>query len=155
MKISIRQHTFTVRSTYSEGTVLTKAEAQALNGLRAENIRNNISRAVLTALADRTVLTAEEHRELQELVTEYDLKYQFQQKVDRGGQGKSPVEAEALAVATETVEAHLRQTGQVISAREYEQALAAALATPEVQATARKRVVLAQEAAKRALEELL
>src|SRR5258706_10941509 len=80
MQISIKQHAFSVRGPYSEGTRLTKAEAQALNGLRAENIRNNVFKLVMEALGTADpgqVLPASSHQELQEKITEYDLKYQF------------------------------------------------------------------------------
>jgi hypothetical protein len=154
MQISIKQHAFAVRAPYSEGTVLTKAEAQALNGLRAENIRNNVFKLVaeaMSAVAPGQVLPAAAQQELQEKITEYDLKYQFPQRQEQRGQ--SPIEAEILVVATERVEASIRQAG--VSRAMYESLLAVALADSSVQAEARSRVATANQAAKRALEDLL
>lgn len=160
MQISIKQHAFSVRQVYSEGTVLTKAEAQALNGLRAENIRNNVFKFVAEALGTAQqgqVLPAEVQKELQEKITEYDLKYQFPLRSEPRGQ--SPIEVEVLIVATERVEAAIRQRGTyelvVVNRAMYEDMLALALADPAVQEEARKRIALANQAAARALEDLL
>jgi len=156
MQISIRQHSFTIRSPFSEGTVITKAEAQALNGLRAENIRNNMAKlaaGVFEGLPAGGVLPVEIQAELQRQVTEYDLGYQFGLKPEP--RGKNPIEAEALVVATERVEAGMRRSGVALSRVEYEAELVHQLASQEVQAEARRRVVVANQAAARALAELL
>jgi hypothetical protein len=156
MQISIKQHAFSVRGPYREGTQLTKAEAQALNGLRAENIRNNVFKLVaeaVGAVAEGQVLPAKVQQDLQQKITEYDLKYQFPLRHEPRGQ--SPIEEEILLVATEKVEAAIRQGEQVVSRTEYEAQLLAAIADPEVQAEARRRVTLANQAAAKALEDLL
>lgn len=159
MQITIRQHSFNVRGPYAEGTILTKAEAQALNGLRAENIRNNMAKLVLEYLAQiepGRVLPAEAMQELQGKITDYDLRYQFTLKHEsRQGQGQSPIDAEILLVATEATEAMMRRTGKVLSANEFELSLAATTAQPEIQAEARRRLALANQAAAKALEDLL
>lgn len=158
MQISIKQHAFSVRTVYAEGTQLTKAEAQALNGLRAENIRNNVFKIVqeaLGAVEPGQVLPAAVHQELQDRITEYDLRYQFPLRHDARG-ASSPIEAEALAVATERVEAAIRQAEiAVVSRQVYDELLAKALADDAVQAEARRRVTLANAAAAKALEDLL
>ncbi len=156
MQISIKQHAFSVRTVYAEGTVLSRAEAQALNGLRAENIRNNVAKAVVAALAELPegqVLAAAEHRVLQQRITEYDLGYQFPLRHEPRGQ--SPIEAETLAVATEYTEAMMRQSGEAWSRDLYETTLAVAMDSLVVQAEARRRVALQNQAAAKALEDLL
>lgn len=157
MQITIRQHAFSVRSPYSEGTQLTKAEAQALNALRAENIRNNMAKAVVAALAlapDGQVLTAAEHRELQERITEYDLGYQFPLRHEARG-GQDPIAAELQVVATELAETEMRLSGGTWSRERYNEVVEHYMSKASVQVEARRRVALANQAAAKALQDLL
>lgn len=158
MKISIRQYIFQVRDPYTEGTIITKAEAQALNALRAENIRNNVSKLVAdaTGKADGTtrLLAEEDLQELQGKITEYDLKYSFPLRAEK----KDPVgmiEMEVEALAKEAVEANIRQNGQPADRFAYDRLVQQALSDPGIQAEARRRVGARQEQARKALEELL
>jgi hypothetical protein len=80
MKIRIRQYAFEISTPYSSGHVLTDLEAQALNALRAENIRNNMSKVVqreLNCLGEGEALPSEVLADLTARITNYDKVYSF------------------------------------------------------------------------------
>lgn len=161
MKITIRQYVFSVREPFSEGTIITKAEAQALNALRAENIRNNMAKKVADAAlppdaVKPRLLSEIDLVDLQQQITEYDLKYTFPLRGDK----KDPVglvELEIELLAKDRVEAQMRQdpTSLVWSRFKYDKALEQAQADAGLQGEARRRVAARQQAAAKALQELL
>lgn len=74
-------YAFQVQAPYSEGHVLTRAEAQALNVLRSENIQNNLRQAFADeagkCVENNNLLTQEALDRVQEIVSKYDENYQF------------------------------------------------------------------------------
>ena len=71
MQIRIRGLTFTIPSRFAPGHVLSDAEALALNGVLAENIRNNVDQWV------RGDEGSEAHAALAARVARYAEDYQF------------------------------------------------------------------------------
>lgn len=142
MQIRIKGYTFQLSAPFVEGTVLTKAEAQALNDLRAENIQNNIRRMISDATArlpEGELLPQAELDELQSKLTQYDLSYQFVEK-HQPRPRIGDIEAEARAVAKERAEAELRQLGTEAGEGELEQMISEMERLPAVLEEARQRV---------------
>lgn len=70
MIIHIHSHRFEISEPYSAGQTLGEAEAQALNALRAQGVRNNCYRVV-----PNKILLGEELRAARAAVEEYDRGY--------------------------------------------------------------------------------
>lgn len=157
MQIRIKQYTFSVSEPYTEGTVLTRGEAQALNALRAENIQDGTRRAVNEALAvvpPGGLLSPAELARLQEVITKFDLAYQFRE-VHQAKARRGVLEAEVRRVAEEIVESQMRADGIELGEEALELAISETERTPRVQEEARRRVAERQAIAARGLEELL
>lgn len=140
--IRIRGYQFQVSAPYSEGGRMGEVEVQQLNDLRADNIRNNVTKVVVDAMAllpEASMLSPETLAELQAKISTYDSRYCLQLKhLARPRVGL--IEAEAKAIAEERLEAELRQSGQVPGDVDYPRLLADTMALPQVQALARDRV---------------
>ena len=109
MKIRMKGYTFNLSEPFQAGTVISKAEAQALNALRSENIQNNLRVLVDRAAAElpeNTLLSTETLAELQAKLTEYDHKYQFVERHQSRGR-VGDIEAEAAQIARERVMAEM------------------------------------------------
>lgn len=163
--IRIKQYAFALRDLYREGTVLTKPEAQALNGLRAENIRNNFAKRVqseIEAMPDGKTLSEEKLEELQIALASYEANYQFPLR-HTPGERPGVIEKEAFAIAEDEVYAAARaqgRIGQIEDLTEEQiselQAASEALAkTPAVRDEARRRIEARQKIASAGLEDLL
>lgn len=154
MQITIKHYTFSLDAPYVEGSRLSLGEAQALNALRAENIRNNISKVInakLDALEDGYVLGVEEVAELQSLVDDYAQRYFFKFREGKGEQ-RGQLSAETYAIARERVCAVLRAAG---IEREPTQTEIAEMQMDEgIQAEARANIEARTLVARAALEEL-
>jgi len=111
MKIRIKGYTFTLSEPFQAGTVINKAEAQALNSLRSENIQNNLRSMVEKAgagLGPNELIPTETLVEIQAKLTEYDLAYQFaEKKQPRSRLGD--IEEEARVIARERVQIELNR----------------------------------------------
>jgi hypothetical protein len=156
VKIRIRHYTFQLRDRYAAGHVVTAGEAQALNQQLAENIRNNIDRLVVDAIAGLQpgqLLSAAAQAELQERIALYELNYQFQARHIPRRTG--PIEAEAMAIATERALEGARFRGEPEDGPAIDAEITAWLEDPEVQALARTRVGERERLATVGLEELL
>ena len=97
------QYQFSVASPYQPGHLITQAEAQALNQLRSENIRENcrpaFSRAIEGAPTD-SLLTEEMISVIQAKIDQYDSEYQFTEKTElKERPGAIEREARILAAA--------------------------------------------------------
>jgi hypothetical protein len=108
--VIISGQSFELSSPYNEGHVLNAAEANALNQLRHENIRNNVAKAVKEAyeLDSEEAIIA-----VIEKVAAYDAEYAFR----IGGTGGAatrldPVEREARAIAKAVILDHLQKSGR-------------------------------------------
>ena len=117
-KISIQGITFTYTTPYVEGSVLTAGEANQLNTVRGENMRNNFATKIKTALAELRKSTGDETSELSEEAiaafraefAKYDAEYVFSGK--RTSRGPvDPVMAKAKKMVRETIESALRAKG--------------------------------------------
>lgn len=98
--LTIKGHVFEVAddSRVTAGTLLTEGHVAALQQMRRDNIRNNMSRKVEEATKDGAELTNEKHAELQSAVNEYANTYEFGVSRTGGGGGPrvtDPVEREA------------------------------------------------------------
>jgi hypothetical protein len=157
MQIRIRSYPFTLAEPFRAGTVLTKGEAQALNALRAENIRNNVARVVHEAIAvlpEGTLLASETLAQLQARITQYDLSYQFLERHEPKAR-PGAIEAEARAIAQDGVLARRRQAGETLEGPEAEAEIDFASQSDAVLALARARVEARARVSASALEELL
>lgn len=155
--IRVRGYSFSVSAPYSPGQPLGEAEALHLNDLRADNIRNNLTKPVLDAigaLAPGQLLAPATLAELQAKFTTYDAGYRLQLK-HQARPRVGAIEAEARAIAEERLEAQIRQSGQAPDQATYERWLEDFIALPEVQELARRQLVAKQRVITGTLEDLL
>lgn len=157
MHIRIKGYTFQITEPFQAGTVLTKGEAQALNGLRAENIQNNLREIVgeeTAKLGQGELLPQGTLDSLQLRLTSYDLGYQFVEKHTPRPR-KGDIEAEARSIAEEQVASQYRQAGVIAWTLE---ALEADISTmeklPAVLEEARARVTAKRAAMQGNIEDL-
>lgn len=97
-KFTVQGHLVEIDEPYNEGHTCTAGEADTLNQIRKENVRNNVA-SVMTREEEKNgkKYTAEE---VQAMVTDYAKDYEFGV---RSGQTRDPIEAEALDMAREIV----------------------------------------------------
>lgn len=144
MQIRIRQYSFHLSPRYFEGHLLTLAEAQALDRLRADNVRNNLARLVTDAMAelpDGQFLSHETLAEIQIRVTQYEKNYQFVIQ-HRSREKPGPLEAEIRAVAEIQVTSHLNGSGMLAGTgiEEFNQLVDRLMSDDAVQQEARLRL---------------
>lgn len=159
MKIRIDQYAFAISTKYRAGHELSQNEADALNGLRAENIRNNVKRKVDEAKKDLLpgeLLTPDALSALQDYVSEYARDYEFGPKSEpKGGIRKTAFEIELLAIAQARVEEQARQMEITLSEEGFAEAVESQMKLAIVIEEARRRVSARQELAQQALQSLL
>jgi hypothetical protein len=108
--VIISGQSFELASPYNEGHVLTAAEANAMNQLRHENIRNNVAKAVKEAYE---LDTEEAIIAVLEKVAAYDAEYAFRISGTGGSSTRlDPVEREARAIAKAGILNHLQKSGR-------------------------------------------
>jgi len=132
---------------------MTGAEAQALNRLRAENIRNNMAKVWNKGWSRRRPLSQQDLDQFQDQVTEYDLGYFFQEKPEVSVE--TSLEREMRELAQAQLEDEIRVQGLLLSRFEYSQRLQSILAKPDVLASAQSKLSIKQALAKQAMDELL
>lgn len=155
--VRIKGYTFQLSTPYQAGTVLTDVEAKALNGLRVENICNNLREEVNKAIAklpEGQLLSSASLEELQLRLTDYDRAYQF---TDKGlpKVKRSVLEVEARAVALERVGANSRALGIEYSQAETDALVEEFCQLPAVKEEARVRASAKSAALTDSLESLL
>lgn len=159
MKIRIDQYFFNIPTRYRVGHELSQNEADALNGLRAENIRNNVKRWVDEAKKTVPIgelLTPDSISALQDRVSEYASEYEFGPKGEpKGGVRKTAFEIELLAIATARVEEQARAMSIELSPEGMAEAVESQMKLAIVIEEARRRVSARQELAQQALQSLL
>ncbi len=161
MKITLKHFLFEISSPYSAGHRLTQVEAQALNGLRAENIRNSAGKALAKLVDARRLrhepmpemLSSEEQAGLQQLVAQLDSAYEFQGKAQPRAKSGT-LDAEIRLAAEEWVEAELRRTGTQLSSSEFEALVAEKQRDHLLVAEGRRRLEARLELNKRTMMEL-
>lgn len=150
------QYTFPISDPFLPGHSLSPEEAQALNALRAENIRNNLAQQVrkkVDLLEPGQLLPPAALEELGEIAARYDREYQF--GIRRAYSREGPIEAEAKEIAKGLVLARAKADGRSISVEDLPRLIEEASKEPEVLAEARQRVEEHQRVATGALESLL
>lgn len=134
---------------------MTKGEAQALNALRAENIRNNKMDRIkerLAGLVPGELLEPSAIAELQREIADYDKRYRF---VERGASRARPglLEETALELAREAV--RLDSRSKDLSEEGMEAQAQALAETSEIRQLAHARAEAKSQAAVASLQELL
>lgn len=154
--IRISRYQFEVSDPYSAGMAINLAEAQALNALRAENIRNNLMdrvRAARDSAGPDVVLSIQVLEELQAQFTAYDQEYSF--GLRRANRRLGLIETELQLVAKLFVLSQARGSGRVLEEDELQDAIAAAMQLPHLREEARKRVEERASITNAAVESLL
>ena len=101
---------FEISAPFSEGHVITEAEAKALNQTRAENIGNNL-RARIKEMQE----AGESEEAIATIVAEKDAEYIFTLAAVSASRKLDPYEREALKMAKELVKAKLAADGRKVS----------------------------------------
>lgn len=110
-----------VSDPYNEGHALTAIEAEALNGLRSENISHLIRGWIKSEnglnIADPKSheFTADEIKQIKEKVQEFDKTYEF--GMGGGGRTLDPVTKEARRIARDAVDLKLIEKGKTKAKR--------------------------------------
>lgn len=114
-EITVQGVTVSVAQPYAPGHVITEAEAKALNQVRAENIANNVRKAVteiIEAAGGKEALTDEHRAQVQALVAEKDAAYVFTlASVGGGRESLDPLTKECRSVARAFLTAKLKEKG--------------------------------------------
>lgn len=156
--INIHGEAFEVSTPYAEGHTITAAEAKALNQVRAENIANNVRKAVKAALESEN--PEEALAQVHAAFAEYDKNYEFTLASARGSRSTmTPLEKEALKVAKAWLVQKLREAGTTLKAyteangKDAVQAKIAEIAEVEaIQKLAKKNLRDAEKAAEMQIE---
>lgn len=157
LTIRLKQYSFSLTAPYAEGSILNKADAQALNSLRAENIGKNLRKMI----ADKTahlpeggLLSQHEIDQIQLIITQYDQGYRFVERHEAKAKIGS-IEAMARQLAQESAEEQARLSNRELSQDELEQGIAELIVLESIQVEARRRVAERQRIATAGIEELL
>jgi hypothetical protein len=112
-EITIQGVVVSVTAPYLAGHVVTEAEAKALNQVRAENIGNNVRKAIQTLIEEAGGDKAAVKEKAQEIVSAKDAGYEFTLASVGGGSTASldPLTKECRAVARNFVTAKLKEAG--------------------------------------------
>lgn len=165
-EIIIQGLKFSVAVPYTEGHVITGAEAAALNQTRTENIRNNAAKFVKAALekagtdeeGNQIPLDDEAMEFLVDEVSTYDNAYEFTlASVGGGRQSTDPVDKEATRMARSLVSEEIRKAGKKIADFDKDQlaaVIAQTAANPDVRAAAVEAVKQRQALAAASLSAL-
>lgn len=155
MQIRIKQYSFSLPDIYAPGHVLTESEAIALNGLRAENIRNNFVKKwpKLTAETESRLLTADELAGLQGELSAQASRYRFAER--NGGRRQQGGLAIMIKAVAEEFAWEIHQREVVQTQAGWETLLEKFLLDPAVQAEARKRWEEKERVTSAGLEDLL
>jgi hypothetical protein len=118
LNIRIQQHDFFIDQRYNAGHVLSEGEAQALNQIFAENIRNNVFAWVTRTMEESKsqLLTLEQHNDLQSKIARYAEAYRFRTRERR--RPPSPIEAAADEIALQDAEIEGQQRGFPLDSQE-------------------------------------
>ncbi len=157
MKIRIKQYHFEVSEPFQPGHRLNEAEAQALNGLRAEHIRDNVSKVVSKALAesqDGALLSPKALEEVSRAIAQYDSRYNFIFKHEPRAK-RGLLESVVRGLAEEWVEVQLRQQDLTLSEEDREKLILQTEQLEPIQTAARERLAVQQSVARETLEDLL
>lgn len=114
-EITVQGIVVSVAAPYQAGHTITEAEAKALNQVRAENIANNVRKAItemIEAAGGKDAITEEVKAQAQALVSEKDAGYEFTlASVGGGREPVDPLTKECRAVAKAFLSAKLKEKG--------------------------------------------
>lgn len=114
-EITVQGIVVSVSAPYAAGHPITDAEAKALNQVRAENIANNVRKAIqeiIDAAGGKEALTDEHKAAAQAVVTDKDNGYEFTlASVGGGREPIDPLVKESRAVAKSFLTAKLKEKG--------------------------------------------
>lgn len=106
-----------VTQPYEAGHQLTEAEAKALNQVRAENIGNNVRKAIKELANEDGTFSEEAAAEARKLVSEKDADYEFTiASVGAGRRITDPLEVECRRIARDYVNGQIKDKGTTIKA---------------------------------------
>jgi hypothetical protein len=128
-KIRIKSIEFKLSDPYLPGHILNLAEAQALNALRAENIRNNFAKRITLG-----AIGPDELARLHTEIAQYDATYSFRLREPRTS--SSAMHRESCQVARD----HLAAQGITQDNQNFEALMYELLEQPWVQAEAGRRI---------------
>lgn len=156
MQVRIKGYSFSIAEPYSEGHTLTRGEAQALNGVRAENVRNNLKKLVDEAqtLAGDRLLSPGELAQIQSRFTEYDAGYSFEERRAQAPR-RGDLEIAAREIATEVVDARARQEGLDLTPEDREVFIEQVAQDPGVLEQAHQRATAKRQALADSLADLI
>lgn len=135
-EVTIQGHVFKIDAPYTVGYQLKQNEASAMNGLLAENVRNNTAALVKDAKVksagldaktatkeqlDAVTLSDDEVAAVQAQIDQYVQAYEFGVRAG-GGRSKDPIQREIENMATEILDNALRAKGFPVSKFKKEQA---------------------------------
>lgn len=142
--LTVAGHEFTIQAPYVAGPhELTEGEAAALNQTRAENISNQLRKALALIAEDGNRSDEQKLADMTKLVAERDAEYTFGVRAAGAPRVVDPVQKEARAIAREAITAKLKEQGRKvkdIDAEALEAKIAEIAATDKVQRLAQKRV---------------
>jgi len=114
-EITVQGVVVSVATPYVAGHAITEAEAKALNQVRAENIGNNVRKAItemIEAAGGKDSLTDELRAQIQALVAEKDAAYEFTlASVGGGREPADPLAKECRSIARTWLSARLKEKG--------------------------------------------
>lgn len=117
-EITVQGIVVSVAAPYQAGHVVTEAEAKALNQVRAENIGNNVRKAIqelIDAAGGKEAITEETKAQAQALVAEKDANYEFTlASVGGGREPVDPLTKECRAVAKAFLMGKLKEAGYTL-----------------------------------------
>lgn len=156
MPITIQGHEFDFGAArYAEGHVCSANEANALNQVRLENIRNNTASKIKKAAEDgkvkpeevnldsTQVTVGEETMSLREAIQRYADGYEFGARAVRSAEPIDPVDREAERIAKEAIRAALKAKKVKVAdlpEGKFDEAVEAYAAREDVRAEAKRRV---------------
>lgn len=144
MKVIIGPSAFELSEPFEVGHCLSAAEAQAMNALRAQNIR----RAVWNSASKGS------EESLEGLVARYDREYQFTIRKTRDGRF-SRLEIECRIVAEAQADVEFSREGRAVEGAEFEDRVSELLDDPRVKEEAQRRLDIKSKVAESTLEDLL
>jgi hypothetical protein len=151
--VRVLQHDFPIDREYTEGHVLTEAEATALNQVLVENIKNNVYGWVTRAARGKSVLTAEAYEDLHERISDYARQYQF--KIRTRSRPINPFDAEISSLARQYAEVWGTKNGFGPNAHEVYAKYLSLKDLPEIREEARRLILNRQAAVDEALEGII
>lgn len=146
MKIILDDWSFDLSEPHAEGHPLTAPQAQALNGLRADRIRELVRKRVAR---QRPTLA-----ELQALVAQVDAEWEFQPMLASRSR-LSRLEIEIAKVAEEDARTAFTRAGREPEGGEFEALVATLSASLLVHEEAQRRLDVSARVAEETLEDLL